>query len=834
MDTNHQLESDPNHASSFSVLGLEIDFPFEPYGIQKAMMNHITRALMNRQHSLIESPTGTGKTLVLLCSSLAWQKKSMAQDRPFISSKMINSINADADSESDSMEWLQEEEEETTKRADKRRDENNNKRDKRRIDCIPRIYYGIRTHRQIGQVIHELRKTSYASSTKVCILSGRERTCINEQIRQLPSRDDKCQELVSARRSKRVGACSSKRIKQHETCRFHCDSRTAARAFQELDRNSVSVWDIEDAVEFGRKHSVCPYYGMRALHEQATITFCPYNYLLDPTIRKGMGINLLNSIVIFDEAHNIEDVCRQSASFVVSQKQIVNLTKSLGNLMNFYAKRDQTNIVSGCKFFDQIFKAINKILAETQFNTQLRESFVSYSQADMLTKLESLGLGREYALTLKNHLKNLSNLASVSSDHERMVGEGSSVSGSESSNVGGADASESPRSGRRRAEPRQPPKLDFESARLINQLAITINLMYAVSEESNPMLGEQTSGVRDFRLVLCRFVEQAQTSGVLSRGLAAVGIVCGKLVKEFRLLCMNPAQTFKQIHETAWSVIVASGTLAPIESFKTELGCTFANIFEGSHVVKSKNIFASIIGTGPNNLTLNGCYNNSMQLAFQDELGAVVGDICLIVPNGVLCFFPSYDRMNKLVSRWQGRGLITGVELKSGKHIFREQKGLGANEFEHLLSNYYRCANGPSGALLLAVYRGKVSEGINFADRAARAVITIGIPYPSFGEIGVALKRNYNDIARSTNSNLVSGQAWYEAQAFRALNQALGRCIRHAGDWGAILMLDSRLHSNRSKASITKWIRVNLIEETAYASVLERLRQFVIAHNDDE
>ena len=36
-----------------------------------------------------------------------------------------------------------------------------------------------------------------------------------------------------------------------------------------------------------------------------------------------------------------------------------------------------------------------------------------------------------------------------------------------------------------------------------------------------------------------------------------------------------------------------------------------------------------------------------------------------------------------------------------------------------------------TGALFLAVCRGKVSEGLDFADENARAVITVGIPFPS-------------------------------------------------------------------------------------------------------
>ena len=37
----------------------------------------------------------------------------------------------------------------------------------------------------------------------------------------------------------------------------------------------------------------------------------------------------------------------------------------------------------------------------------------------------------------------------------------------------------------------------------------------------------------------------------------------------------------------------------------------------------------------------------------------------------------------------------------------------------------------------------------------------------------------YNDKKRSKDENILQGRQWYEIQAFRALNQALGRCIRH-------------------------------------------------------
>ncbi len=42
----------------------------------------------------------------------------------------------------------------------------------------------------------------------------------------------------------------------------------------------------------------------------------------------------------------------------------------------------------------------------------------------------------------------------------------------------------------------------------------------------------------------------------------------------------------------------------------------------------------------------------------------------------------------------------------------------------------------------------------------------------------VELKREYNN-EHFRNRGLLTGSEWYEIQAYRALNQALGRCIRH-------------------------------------------------------
>lgn len=53
------------------VAGVPITLPFKPYPSQLAVMSHVVQAISNSNHALLESPTGSGKTIALLASALA-------------------------------------------------------------------------------------------------------------------------------------------------------------------------------------------------------------------------------------------------------------------------------------------------------------------------------------------------------------------------------------------------------------------------------------------------------------------------------------------------------------------------------------------------------------------------------------------------------------------------------------------------------------------------------------------------------------------------------------------------------------------------------------------
>ncbi|PIO37047.1 hypothetical protein AB205_0140650 [Aquarana catesbeiana] len=47
-------------------------FPFPPYPIQEQFMSELYRVLEAGKVGIFESPTGTGKSLSLICGSLSW------------------------------------------------------------------------------------------------------------------------------------------------------------------------------------------------------------------------------------------------------------------------------------------------------------------------------------------------------------------------------------------------------------------------------------------------------------------------------------------------------------------------------------------------------------------------------------------------------------------------------------------------------------------------------------------------------------------------------------------------------------------------------------------
>ena len=65
----------------------------------------------------------------------------------------------------------------------------------------------------------------------------------------------------------------------------------------------------------------------------------------------------------------------------------------------------------------------------------------------------------------------------------------------------------------------------------------------------------------------------------------------------------------------------------------------------------------------------------------------------------------------------------------------------------------------------------QASEGLDFADKHARAVLCLGIPYPNMQDLKVKLKRQYNDQRSKGPCGGLTGEAWYTQQGFRCCHR---------------------------------------------------------------
>lgn len=132
--------------------------------------------------------------------------------------------------------------------------------------------------------------------------------------------------------------------------------------------------------------------------------------------------------------------------------------------------------------------------------------------------------------------------------------------------------------------------------------------------------------------------------------------------------CMSPSVVFAPMTAKVRSIVLTSGTLAPMDVLSSELSVPFKNRLEAMHIIDPEQVWVGAVSKGPNQAQLLGVYKNMETLEYQDGLGQAILEVARVVPFGVLCFLPSYGFMNKLLRRMK----LTGMEdqLARLKHIF--------------------------------------------------------------------------------------------------------------------------------------------------------------------
>lgn len=128
------------------------------------------------------------------------------------------------------------------------------------------------------------------------------------------------------------------------------------------------------------------------------------------------------------------------------------------------------------------------------------------------------------------------------------------------------------------------------------------------------------------------------------------------------------------------------------------------------------------------------------------------------------------------------------------------------------------------GAILFSVVGGKMSEGINFNDNMCRCVIIMGLPYPNIKSPVLQEKMSFLEKEQGSGS----GKVYYENLCFKAINQSIGRSIRHSNDYSVILLMDQRFSGRKDhiRSSLPKWISDHLKTDLPFNTCIKMISQF--------
>ncbi|KAI3319874.1 DNA repair helicase [Xylariaceae sp. AK1471] len=823
-----------------------VDFhhPFTPYDVQEQFMHTVYNVLEqgNGQIGILESPTGTGKSLSLICAALTWLRhhkkkayevsidaaaKSFKDEPDWVVEQLLKrkraeitdlweereaklrSIRAreamleerakkrkryeegkvdkeakDLDSHDDE-EWLldEQDDQDRPKFLERGKEENDDSNERDQI----KIYYTSRTHSQLTQFIAELRRPSFPPSVpdellksdadpkteevKHVPLSSRQRLCINPVVARLGSLsaiNDRCSELQQS--------------KSKDKCQFIPNANNIGPTHQFRDNVLATLPDIEDLHRLGKTLQVCPYYASRTAIPGAEIITLPYPLLLQTAARDALGIKLDGNIVIIDEAHNIMDAIANVYASEISLKDLFRARQ----LLEVYVKR-----------FSKKLKGENRVMVGRV--ARVVDGLRTWMENALDIKADR-GIVDPNALLKHKGIDQINLLKLI---HY--------IQGSKLAyKIEGYAAHVETQSGAKLTSP-------FSSTPVLHTL-----LSFLVS-----------------------------LSNLSSEGRIFYHRTGGKERQDIKLsyLLLSPTNAFSSIALKARAVILAGGTMSPFEDYTAHL---FPNLspekittLSCGHVIPASNLCVWTLSScqprsNANTMEFEFSYQKRGDKAMIRELGLAILNICTIVPDGVVVFFPSYGYLDEIVGVWNEMDATSSTsiwnKLQNKKAVFSEVKGSSSDE---LLEQYSKAILGddqlatatkappkPLGALLLSVVGGKMSEGINFSDRLGRCVVIVGLPYPNINSPdwkarieyieSTTLKRltQFETPRPRTEAVAVAKQAardFYENACMRAVNQSIGRAIRHRNDYAAIVLIDRRFGTDRIKGKLPGWIQGGLI-----------------------
>ncbi|KAI5597181.1 hypothetical protein BDE02_02G050800 [Populus trichocarpa] len=699
----------------FQIEDVTVYFPYDHiYPEQYSYMVELKRALDAKGHCLLEMPTGTGKTIALL--SLI---TSYTISKPQGAIKLIY--------------------------------------------CTRTVHEMEKTLAEL-KLLHNYQVKHLGPAAKILAigLSSRKNLCVNPNVLEANNRDS-----VDAACRKRTASWVRALAAENpnvETCEFFENYERAASGAV----LPPGVYTLQDLRAYGKEKGWCPYFLARHMVQLANVVVYSYQYLLDPKVAGIISKEMQKeSVVVFDEAHNIDNVCIEALSVSVRRQ---TLDAASRNISRIEQEINRFKATDANRLRDEYKRLVNGLALSG--NLPGSDSWLSNPALPDDILREAVPGNIRRAEHFLHVLRRLLQYLTVRLDTENVEKESPISFVASINNQAGIDQK----------------TLKFCYDRL-HSLMLTLEIT-----DTDEFLHVQT---------ICDF---ATLVGTYSRGFSIIIEPFDERMPHIpdpvlQLSCHDASLAIKPVFDRFQSVVITSGTLSPIDLYPRLLN--FHPVVSRSFKMSLTRdcICPMVLTRGSDQLPVSTKFDMRSDPGVVRNYGKLLVEMVSIVPDGIVCFFVSYSYMDGIINTWNESGLLK--EIMQHKLVFIETQDVV--ETTLALDNYRRACDCGRGAVFFSVARGKVAEGIDFDRHYGRLVIMFGVPFQyTLSKILLARLEYLRDTFQIKEGDFLT------FDALRQAAQCVGRVIRSKADYGMMIFADKRYSRHDKRSKLPGWILSHL------------------------
>ncbi len=538
----------------------------------------------------------------------------------------------------------------------------------------------------------------------------------------------------------------------------------------------TGVYTIDDLKVVGQEKHWCPYFTARRLVAAADVVVFNYHYMLDPKVAGVVSRDIdPSSIVVFDEAHNIDNICIEALSLPLNKGLIHAAGRSLAKLRRLTREAEAANSQRLQDEYQQLLSSLTAAGTITPDVAALAGSPLLESDIPQDAVPGTIRRAKHFVLFLKTFVEYLK----TKIDGQVVTSQ-------------------------------TPPAflLDFQRD---THVADATGLQFAVDRLNLLLKTLEVADVDEFAplLKVCAFGALAATYAegfvVLFEPFDDHGLPDARL----QMCCVDAALAIRPVLTKYKSVIIMSGTLSPLDMYPKMLDFRPA-VAESLTMSLSRAVVLPLVvskGNDQNPITTSFTAREDGSIA--SNYGALLLALARSVPDGIVVFFPSYSYMERMVAQWCEQRILD--QIGQYKLVFLETKDI--EETTLALTAYKKACVSGRGGIFMSIARGKVAEGIDFSGPLGRAVVLIGVPY-QYTRSRVLLARL--EFLRTKHG--ISESDFLHFDALRQSSQCLGRIVRSKTDYGLMVFADQRYARVDMRRKLPRWIQQFMLPENISVS----------------